>query len=172
MHSFIDVEASGLGSGSYPIEVGVALSNGKTHCSLICPPTYWMHWDDSAEDLHGISRESLLVNGRSTLKVAMMLNEWLDGQTVYTDAWGNDSCWVGRLFADAGVRQRFTLDSVVRLLPVGAQQHWHSTKTQVLAELAVQRHRASNDALVLQKTVQRLCEPRGSVRYQPAASFA
>lgn len=158
MYSFIDVEASGLGVGSYPIEVGIALPDGRTHCTLICPPAHWIHWDSQAEQLHGISRDSLLVNGRSVLKAAMMLNEWLDGQTVYTDGWGNDSCWLAKLFAEAGIVQRFTLDSVVTLLEPAQKDAWHPTKSQVLGELRVMRHRASNDALIVQKTVTTLIE--------------
>jgi len=156
MYSFIDVEASGLGVGSYPIEVGVALPDGMTHCTLICPPAHWVHWDSQAEQLHRISRDSLLVNGRSVLKAAMLLNEWLDGQTVYTDGWGNDSCWLAKLFAEAGIMQRFTLDSVVTLLDSTQKDAWHPTKDRVLEELRVVRHRASNDALVVQKTVSTL----------------
>ncbi len=156
MYSFIDVEASGLGVGSYPIEVGVALPNGKTRCTLICPPPHWSHWDGSAEDVHGISRDQLLVNGRSVFKVAMMLNEWLDGQTVYTDAWGNDSCWLARLFAEAGITQRFNVDSIVQILTDAQQSRWHQTREQVQQSLAIDRHRASNDALVIQQTCARL----------------
>lgn len=152
MLNFIDVEASGLGIGSYPIEVGFALAEGKAHCTLICPISSWTHWDPGAEELHGISRESLLLNGRSVMFVAMMLNEWLAGKTVYTDAWGNDSCWLSQLFEEAGITQRFKLDSVVSLLTVDQQEIWHQAKNKVIDSLNIQRHRASNDALVLQKT--------------------
>ena len=31
----IDIEASGFGPDSYPIEIGVALSSGEKYCSLI-----------------------------------------------------------------------------------------------------------------------------------------
>mgnify|MGYP006214889061 FL=1 len=158
MYSFIDVEASGLGVGSYPIEAGIALPDGKTKCMLICPPPQWTHWDIHAEELHGISRESLLVNGRSVLQAAMLLNEWLAGQTVYTDAWGNDSCWLAKLFAEAGVVQRFMLDSVVTLLDQTQQDAWHPTKDRIIEESGILRHRASNDALVVQKTVTSLME--------------
>ncbi|HCH20980.1 MAG TPA: hypothetical protein DEX33_06190, partial [Cellvibrionales bacterium] len=88
MYNFIDVEASGFGAGSYPIEVGLAMTSGQMHCTLIRPEDDWLHWNEEAESLHGITRDILLVNGKSPLKVAMLLNEWLDGETVYTDAWG------------------------------------------------------------------------------------
>lgn len=160
MYNFIDVEASGLGIGSYPIEVGVALASGNKNCTLVYPPHHWDHWDGEAERLHGITRETLLVNGRSVLKVALLLNEWLRNQTVYSDAWGNDSCWLARLFAEAGVTQRFRIDSVASLLSPDQLDQWHTVKAQVINELDIQRHRASNDAWILQRTVERLYEQK------------
>jgi hypothetical protein len=44
----IDVEASGLGHGSYPIEVGFALADGETHCRLIKPEEDWQHWFEAS----------------------------------------------------------------------------------------------------------------------------
>ena len=40
----IDVEASGFGPLSYPIEVGLALSAGEKYCSLILPAADWTHY--------------------------------------------------------------------------------------------------------------------------------
>ncbi len=156
MYSFIDVEASGFGSGSYPIEVGVALADGRSECTLIRPQPDWQHWDPSAQALHQISRETLLLNGRSPLSVAMLLNEWLAGQVVYSDAWGNDSCWLAMLFDSAGITQRFRVDSVVSLLSDPEVARWDETKSRVLARLRCQRHRASTDARVLQLTFDEL----------------
>ena len=153
MYTFIDVEASGLGVGSYPIEVGVAMADTSMHCTLIRPDDDWIHWDNQAEDLHGITREILLVNGKSILKVAMLLNEWLDGQTVYSDAWGNDSCWLGLLFERASLQQRFKIDSVVSLLSQEQMALWHTKKLEVTKKMDLKRHRASSDALILQKTL-------------------
>jgi hypothetical protein len=153
MYNFIDLEASGLGIGSYPIEVGVAMADGKTHCTLICPQQDWTHWDDQAHSLHGINRDILLLNGRSALKVALMLNEWLADETVYSDAWGNDSCWLSLLYEVAGITQRFKIDSVVSLLSQAETDGWHAAKARVLNTTQIRRHRASNDAQVLQKTL-------------------
>ena len=82
-----------------------------------------------------------------------MLNEWLRGSTVYSDAWGNDSCWLAKLFQEAGVRQGFKVDSIVALLSQEQAAHWHEAKAETLAELKLVRHRASNDAMVLQRTL-------------------
>ena len=153
MYNFIDVEASGFGAGSYPIEVGVALANGQSHCTLIRPEADWLHWSQEAESLHGISRDILLIKGTSTLKAALLMNEWLSGKTVYSDAWGNDSCWLALLFEEAGVRQRFKLDSVVSLLTSDEMMRWQHKKEQVIRSMQLKRHRASSDAKILQQTL-------------------
>lgn len=159
MYNFIDVEASGFGAGSYPIEVGLAMTCGQMHCTLIRPEDDWLHWNEETEPLHGITRDVLLVNGKSALKVAMLLNEWLDGETVYTDAWGNDSCWLTMLYQAANIQQRFKIDSVACLVSQEQMSQWHSTKNLVIQEMDLQRQRASSDALILQTTFERLqCE--------------
>jgi hypothetical protein len=46
--AIIDLEASGFGKGSYPIEVGFVLPEGAMYCTLIQPAPHWRHWDDKA----------------------------------------------------------------------------------------------------------------------------
>ena len=60
----IDIEASGFGRGSYPIEIGYYTPEGSSYCTLICPEADWVHWDASAESVHGIQRELLLRKGK------------------------------------------------------------------------------------------------------------
>lgn len=148
----IDVEASGFGAGSYPIEIGVALDKGKTQCMLIRREPEWQHWASSAESLHGISREVLDKHGYSVKEVAHKLNEWLSGCIVYTDGWGNDSSWIALLFDCAGLSQRFKLESLRSILTEEQLEHWHEKKSDIEKESGFQRHRASNDALVIQQT--------------------
>ncbi len=148
----IDVEASGLGRGSYPVEVGVAMPNGDTHCMIIRRQDDWQHWDDTAEQLHGISRQVLASCGQEPVEVAAHLNYWLAGETVYSDAWGNDSSWLALLFDCAGSVMQFKLESLRSVLTEEQLQYWHQVKEQVAADNNFRRHRASNDALILQKT--------------------
>lgn len=147
----IDVEASGFGAGSYPIEVGFALSDGRTRCTLIQPAAEWTHWDTRAEAVHGISRETLRSHGRPIREVADMLNDALGGRTVYTDAWGHDSGWLALLFGEACLPQRFRLESLRALLHESQLAHWNACRARALAEVAGARHRASRDALVIQR---------------------
>lgn len=148
----IDVEASGLGRGSYPIEVGVALADSQTECMIIRPEADWQHWDSRAEQLHGISRVVLEQHGRQVREVVEWLNDCLAGEPVYSDAWGNDSSWLALLFECAGVPQRFRLHSLYELLCERQVQHWHNTKNSLIERSGFSRHRASHDAYILQET--------------------
>ena len=157
----IDVEASGFGRGSYPIEVGVANAQGEGSCNIIRREKEWQHWDPRAELLHGISRETLAQHGKEPAVIAALLNEQLAGQLVYSDAWGNDSSWVALLFDAAELPQRFRLESLRSLLSDGQVDIWHETKERVTVELGYTRHRASHDALILQHTFCQTAELTG-----------
>lgn len=156
MHSIIDVEASGFGAGSYPIEVGTAMADGRSYCSLISPEPGWKHWEPGAEGVHGITRCTLLAHGKPAATVARHLNECLHGQTVYTDAWYHDYQWLARLYDAADMQPSFQLQDLRRLLSEAAMARWHPTREQVTQELQLNRHRASNDARVLQQTLHRV----------------
>lgn len=152
MPFIIDVEASGFGRGSYPIEVGFARPDGTTAARLICPEPEWTHWNAEAEGVHGISREQLQQEGLPVAEVADWLNTELKGLTVYSDSWGFDSSWVALLFEQAGRRQMFRIDTLNKLLNEQQLAVWAKMKQQVLQELQLVRHRAADDAFMLQRT--------------------
>jgi len=156
--AILDIEASGLGGGSYPIEVGFALPDSSTHCLLIKPQADWDAWDVTAERLHGISREHLFIRGLDAGEVAVALNEFLRGMTVYSDAWGNDQTWLALLFDRAGLVPRFKLETVRALLCDRQAELWREVKQSITIELALGRHRASTDARILQLTYLRTRE--------------
>lgn len=151
----IDIEASGFGKGSYPIEIGVAMPDESIQCFLIVPLDDWTHWDESAEKIHGISRDELYLDGRDILDVAKTLNAVLEGQVVYTDGWGFDSTWLSLLFYRANMRQTFKLEALTRILTEKQMELWDDTRQQVMLEWGVSRHRAPIDAQVLQETYRR-----------------
>ena len=153
---FLDIEASGFGAGSYPIEVGCALADGRTMCCLVKPQDGWKHWDAQAELIHHITREQLLRHGLPVDEVVGRLEEALRGQDVYSDAWGNDYSWLSRLYDEADRVPRFTLRSLRELLDEEQAARWHQVKQSVAEELHTTRHRASNDARVLQAAYARL----------------
>jgi hypothetical protein len=151
----LDIEASGFGSDSYPIEVGVVLDDGRKYCSLVLPRHDWTHWDPRAEGVHGISRQTLLAHGRPVFEVAGRLNELLRGRTAYSDGWVVDLPWLDRLFTAAAMRREFTLSSLEMILTEPQMHAWADTRNTLLAEQPQPRHRASFDALVVQQTFQR-----------------
>lgn len=156
--TIIDLEASGFGSASYPIEVGFVLPNGRLECTLIRPEPSWTHWDDSASEIHGISRELLLAFGKPVKEVALWLNDQLRGLTVYTDAWGHDYAWLATLYDAADMNPTFTLEHLVSITPECGADRWKEAHSEVAQELGLKRHRASNDALMLQRTWLRIMD--------------
>lgn len=155
----LDVEASGFGRNSYPIEVGFILPDGVTFCTLIRPLPEWTHWDEQAAQTHNIPRDMLLLRGLPVVEVAWRLNDMLRGQTVYSDGWANDYSWIGALFDAADMTPAFKLENLRRLLTEEEAEKWHAVKAQIAEERGTQRHRASADAQLLQMTFQRLRHP-------------
>ena len=155
----LDIEASGFGVGSYPIEVGFVLPDGPGYCTLIHPAPNWLHWDPQAQKVHGISQKMLATHGRSVQEVARQLNDRLRGRTLYTDAWLHDYTWLATLYEAADCTPSFKLDDLRSLLTEVEAAHWSVVKRQVTTELRLQRHRASSDARILQSTLIRLRAP-------------
>ena len=151
----IDLEASGLASNSYPIEVGLALAPGQRFCALIKPADEWEHWDQQAESVHGISRDVLAKKGRSVSEIATELNQLLSNRTVYSDAWGVDNSWVTTLFAAARMNKVFNVSALEMILNEQQIDVWMETRNEVVRDLDLARHRASNDAWIIQETYAR-----------------
>lgn len=161
--TIIDIEASAFGAGSYPIEVGLALPNGATRCFLIRPEADWTRWDPSSEAAHGISRALLAQRGLPVAAIAGSLNHILAGATVHSDAWGFDSSWLGLLYHHADMSPSFRIEALPVLLSEAQTRIWHPVKQEVIEEMAIRRHRASSDALIIQRTYLRTLE-----RVQPS----
>lgn len=155
----LDVEASGFGRNSYPIEIGFVLPDGHTFCTLVRPESHWTHWDDKAAAVHHISRALIMERGQPAQTVARELNTKLRGQTVYSDGWANDYTWLGTLFDAADMSPSFRLENLRALLNEEEAERWHTVKAQISSERGVQRHRASADARLLQLTYQRMRNP-------------
>lgn len=156
LHCVIDIEASGFGKQSYPIEVGWALPDGRTGCVLVRPPPHWTHWDAAAERVHGIQRETLLRHGREPAEVALRLNAELGTQVVYSDAWGHDYAWLARLYDEAELAPTFKLDAAASLFGETLLGQLDQAHKAAFTELEVTRHRASNDARALQRALHHL----------------
>lgn len=148
----VDVEASGFDSRSYPIEVGVAFESTDRYCKIIRPVESWTHWDEEAERLHGISRAVLQSDGSAVRTVAAELNEMLAGKTVYSDAWVVDQPWLITLYEHASLSMNFRISPLEAILSEWQIAHWTEIKSKLEEETKVIRHRASNDAWLIQRT--------------------
>jgi hypothetical protein len=151
----IDVEASGFGGMSYPIEVGVAMDDDTQYCSLILPAPEWEHWDSDAEKVHQIDRDTLEAHGKPMQEVAANLNELLEGKTLYSDGWVVDKPWLTTLFHKAQMPMSFSVSPLEMILSEQQMERWHETKDRILAEVTERRHRASFDAWIIQETYKR-----------------
>lgn len=152
----IDIEASGFGRRSYPIEIGYVRDDGQAWCSLVRPADDWKHWDKQAERVHGIARAALLQHGRPVADVARRLNDDLTGRTVYCDGWAHDYTWLGLLFDEAGLVPRFKLESVNHLLDDVRLGRLDAERQRAFGVLGIRRHRASSDARALQWALEQL----------------
>jgi len=149
----IDIEASGFGRGSYPIEIGYFMPDGQSFCTLIRPDAGWSHWDSSAEAVHGISRNVLAAHGKPLIDVCLALNRQLRGQRIYCDAWAYDYVWLSVMYEAADLVPSFELKDLRDLLSDCEKSLWHATRAAVEIRLALRRHRASGDARILFETL-------------------
>jgi hypothetical protein len=152
---FIDCEASGLHSTSYPIEVGWATLDLSCEGFLIRPHSSWSEWDWSleSEKIHGIRRVECIMSGIDVREAAERLNREWGGRVVISDAPGFDGPWIARLFDAAGVDPAFP----VRLVPgmaairdeIDARRKDLMAIEQRLSRVIPRPHRAAADAKYL-----------------------
>jgi hypothetical protein len=146
--AFIDVEASGLNEGSFPIEIGWAVLGGTAGGLLIQPDATWSPdaWDGLAEEQHGISRTALQELGLPAGEVVECVNQLLPAGTLaLTDAFEWDSYWVERLFDVATQARRFQLGDFWRSLAIATDPVGVAAARRLDATIP-RAHRARQDA--------------------------
>lgn len=159
----IDIEASGFGRGSYPIEIGFVLPDGRTMCRLVKPVEGWTHWDGAAERLHGLTRDLIERHGQPAEVVAALLNDHLRGSTVYCDNWAHDYAWLAILYEVAGCSPTFRLRHLRELMDDRQASLWDAACASARAQQGGNaRHRASQDARLLQQAFASLLAPTSS----------
>ena len=151
----IDVEASGLGDNSYPIEIAWVnrLNRHQNDSFLVCPDPSWTFWDDYAEQsIHRIPRDSLLKDGVSVINACNRLNDALKGHRILSDAAQTDRFWIRKLFSCAGIQSEFSIGSIYELIP--------GDKADVFQRRLKKEsvpHRALEDARAIAKCVNFVC---------------
>ncbi|SDB21653.1 3'-5' exonuclease family protein [Belnapia rosea] len=100
---FLDFEASSLGKGGFPIEVGWAAEDNTEESHLIRPAPGWEEWSAEAEGIHGITRDQLLREGTPHDAVAQRMMETLTGHELFASAPSWDGQWLSKLLRAAGL---------------------------------------------------------------------
>jgi DNA polymerase III epsilon subunit-like protein len=139
----IDLEASGLGAESYPIEVAwINDDTGDYDSFLINPESAqdWTYWDDYAEEVHGIDRGDLVSKGLDIIHACERMNKKLKGKTLISDALEFDLFWLKRLFKATGMEPNFTMAGLDRILSKEQRIQFG-----FLAKAQFRRHRALHD---------------------------
>jgi hypothetical protein len=100
---FLDFEASSLSKKSYPIEVAWIKENGEEFTALLRPIRDWSDWSLEAEQIHGLSRERLRIEGQPVNEVAHGLVKDLSGHDLFASAPSWDGKWLSALLRAAGL---------------------------------------------------------------------
>lgn len=115
--SFFDVEASGLRPGSFPVDVAWS-KYGEVRSILVKPHASWNTelWDMRAQAIHGYPLPLLSKLGKDVHRVARILNDDLNGITVFSDNPDYDKVWTDMIFAAANMTRAFAIESVGKLI--------------------------------------------------------
>lgn len=162
-HLFIDVEASGLGPTSYPIEIGWADLDGRTGSVLIRPAASWTYWDEEAELLHCISRAELAEKGLTASAASRLVAETFAGRILVSDSPGWDGHWLAMLFGETTLpvpvlTHLQDLADRISAGPGGSHLSWAVAKERA-DDIAPPLHRAAPDALNMATAIRLLIEP-------------
>jgi DNA polymerase III epsilon subunit-like protein len=165
---FLDIEASGLSSASFPIEIGWVLDDeAEPESFLVRPHASWdfdTGWSAQAAAIHGIAPAMLAAEGLSVDVACARLDEATHGRLVVSDAPRHDNWWLGRLYAAAGRAKPWAVGDVERLY--GGLAQWAGIDPTEAAQLLTRieqiyphPHRAGPDALRLAKAARALTDP-------------
>jgi DNA polymerase III epsilon subunit-like protein len=148
--NIIDIEASGLRSDSYPIEIAI-LVDGKKHVWLIKPEDHWTYWSDDAQDLHGISLKMLQREGLPVATVADELNRAVSASNglLHSDAVRWDSGWINTLYDAANMRMNFKVVSIYDLLSENQSLKFDNERSKLANSGRYDLHKAEEDVSLI-----------------------
>lgn len=153
--NIIDIEASGLGFDSYPIDIAVLIGS-KSKSWLIKPEPMWNHWDVTAENLHGITREQLDEEGLVAIEVLNKLIEFVDESNgvLYSDAAYWDADWIDTLFFALKQKRYFHIESIYELLDQQQSIVFDKNKMMLSKSGKYRHHRAEEDVNMILEAYQ------------------
>lgn len=117
MIAFIDVEASGLMTGAFPVEAAWSTSEAAGEV-VVNPSGSWdeTKWDSDAETMHGLSLAEIKRRGRHPKIAAANLEAALKGRLAFSDSPARDADWADMIHAAGGVPRTYRIETVGRLL--------------------------------------------------------
>ena len=121
---FVDVEASSLSVGGFPIEVAWVDEHGQGESHLIRPADAWLHppsglleWSPASERVHGIGMEMLLADGEPHDHVARRVAGILGRPNAMpcSDAPRFDARWLRMLLEAVGLKGALVLVDIQQI---------------------------------------------------------
>lgn len=152
---FIDIEASGLGIDSYPIECGWTVWNGEGDATLINHQP-WLessYWDSQAELLHGISKESLKDAPDAKTALKIITDKTQEG-ILFSDCPKMESIWLSLLSSASQDRMKWTIHDATSLFGKSLKDERMANSIMEKFKTTGHHHRAQGDSLVLWKVWQ------------------
>lgn len=154
----MDFEASGLGPGSFPIEVGVCRWTEPddpflTWSSLISPHPNWLAqgtWAGEAQDLHGIDIDSLQ-SGLNCTGAVENLNAIVGGHIAFFDGGSHDLNWLGMLRRGSDVQLNLRYGDFNML--ISSMSHAQRSRYSDFKSSTPAPHRAGPDARRLMSAI-------------------
>lgn len=131
----LDFEASGLNmNATYPIELGWYNGTIEREFLIIPDPSWGDYWDPESQMIHNIPRPDLFKYGKKASEICEVLNDDLNGKTVWCDGGQYDAHWMRQLLDVGGVDPTFQMAN-----------HFSDFGNEIV------RHRALDDAKQLWK---------------------
>lgn len=150
----LDIEASGLHEGSFPIEFGWCFGSLEAGNFLIKPMDNWTleNWEEESFRIHGLPWEHIVKYGTPAEEVAMGLNMLLDNYHVLCTDTYFDGMWLGKLFSDTRITPTFTLGCYKTVFKHECGKHtkkYAESINRAVDHLFPYQHRAKRDSINL-----------------------
>lgn len=146
--NFLAINCPDFEASSYPVEIALALANGRHYHAWIKPMS-----DRLAPKLSDKMQRAVELYGKYPDQVCNELNVLAGGSNLYCDHWGFTSTWLENLYFAACVDKKFICSPIECLLEDDEQANWNQRKQFVLDVLKAEDYSASSQVEVMQAVV-------------------
>lgn len=165
---YVDVEASSIEKGSFPIEVGWCVDDeAGPESFLVAPAPCWdvtSGWSAVSQGFHGIPLDDLRRDGIAVRSAAARIEAAFGHRMVVSDNPGFDEFWLGMIYDAAGLPMRWQVRHIDEVFKFCVTANPISAAAFVRAFKEVEHvyphpHRAGPDALRMAKKGRALADP-------------